>query len=166
MNAINKAEYYHPKTGQLLYHRYMEPTDDGYKKGMQGAFDAVNDKLICRSYDNISLSIKKRGFVCIIHASYTNNEGKHIETNLPEIYRIQRELKLTYIVEDIRLVKKDYYDFTEENKKKKELTDKILSQFEDVVFTKSKTKTREFMKLIHEQSRKGVSIEELINMTK
>jgi hypothetical protein len=145
-NAIDKAIYYHPDTGQLLYTRYMKPEDDGYKKGMKGAFDSVNDKLICRHYDNLSPGIEKRGFVYVIHENYVNNKNEQIKSNVAEINRLRRELKLSMIVEHKEMPKLSYHDFTEEDKKKKELSDNVLTQFVSVVSSKSKTKTRDFMK--------------------
>ena len=54
--------YYNKKTHQVSYSKLMEPTDDGFRKGMYGAFDLETDKLICRNFDNILLSLMKRGF--------------------------------------------------------------------------------------------------------
>jgi len=54
----------HPKTGQVVYSKYLcDPEDDGYIKGFQIAFDISTNKMICRNCDNIWVSLNSRGFV-------------------------------------------------------------------------------------------------------
>ena len=53
----------HEKTGQVVYSKFMcDPTDDGYIKGFQIAFDITTNKMICRNCDNLWKSLEPRGF--------------------------------------------------------------------------------------------------------
>ncbi len=146
LKTIKEADYLYinKKTGQVAYttRSYMKPGQDGFYKGMQGAWDIETDQLVCRHFDNIFLSLQKRKFERI------NTEDEFKEYNRD--HAISKLLNQTP-------KERDVYDFSKTDKKKQEQLDSIKA----AILSAKKGELTELVRTIFSLSRKGITLEEV-----
>jgi hypothetical protein len=144
--------YYNKKTHQIAYSKIMESSDDGFRKGMYGAFDLETNKVICRNFDNIYLSLSKRGFESITFDDF-----------MTHYVPVDRDNKLSELVGQPTVkLHKDVLDMSEEQKKWNEYTNQVRTAIQS---SKSLPKDlTSLIEVIHSLSRKGISVEQIKSM--
>ncbi len=121
----------------------MTPEQDGYYKGMQGAWDIETDILICRHFDNIYLSLVKRKFERI------NTEEEFKEYN--------RDNSISKLFDGTSVKEREVYNSSKTDAKKQQQIDSIKSAIKEA----SKGNLLELVRTVHTLSRKGITIEEI-----